>query len=448
MDGEALFPFVEDSAWMLRYSKLPLHEGVGSVVRHGGEDQFSRLIAQMRQPADRAEPNFNAGFFVPPSGDCLVLLRSQDESRLGRNFGEGLTVVGESPEGPYRLFCPSYYIKSVSPLRERPGWAVAVPTDQPAIVSYGEPRPVEIVTATINNFDFAHGNQADDRGRGRAEVLRIEAAGRTVDFAWRSGRSHLRRLLETGVIGTTSLATFTFAAWPRASDDELMAFAHNVSSLCSYVVGQHTGIPVISLYDAEGRVVRRILRGVVESRFRAVNALPVMHADRGLPRLFRQCFEEHCRMQQSDQWRRLAPLYAAMEDPPYLEQKYATLMMAVELFIRNSAIEGGHLSPTEAERKTLPELVGLARGTLGWNVPGHYTQGERYRKTRNAVDHGGLLPHAPVRVRADFDKWKLFLCRRIFIRLGFDGQVASPESGWASSSPVDEFSEEHNSFGP
>ncbi len=85
-------------------------------------------------------------------------------------------------------------------------------------------------------------------------------------------------------------------------------------------------------------------------------------------------------------------------------------------------------------------IVGLARGALTWDVPPHYTEGERYRTTRNAVGHGGMLPHKAERVRADFDKWKLFLLRRLFIRLGFDGEVASPEKGWACSSPVDEFS--------
>ena len=65
---------------------------------------------------------------------------------------------------------------------------------------------------------------------------------------------------------------------------------------------------------------------------------------------------------------------------------------------------------------------------------------------RNAVDHGNQLPHDPKQIRHDFDKERLFLLRRILIRLGFDGKVASPQQGFASSSPIDEFSEEHNSF--
>ena len=452
MGETALFPFADDAEWLLRHCKLPLHTGVGKVDRHGSpENPIARMARQMRQTMgqtdlEHAEPEFEASFLVPPAGNCLVFLRWPGEGRLSRNFGEGLTVIGNSLEGPFRLVCPEYYVKTASPIRERPGWAVARPIHQPATVSYGDPRPIASVTATINNFDFDYGNQDDTGDQERGEVLRVEAAARTVDFAWRSGRVHLRRLVDAGVIGTASFATFSFAAWPGASDEELAAFAHNVSSLCCYVAGQHTGIPVLSFFDADGRVVRRLLYGVVQSKFRAGNALRVVHAENGLPSLFRQCFDEHSRMQQTELWRRLPPLYAAIEDPPYLEQKYATLMMAVEMLIRGLLIEGGHLSQAKAEAKTLPKLIGLARDTLGWDVPRHYTEGERYRITRNAVHHGDSLPHDADQVRADFDKWKLFLLRRLFIRLGFDGEVASPERGWASSSPVDEFSEEHNSF--
>jgi hypothetical protein len=128
-----------------------------------------------------------------------------------------------------------------------------------------------------------------------------------------------------------------------------------------------------------------------------------MHAEKGLSSLFRRCFEEHCRMQQIELWRRMPPLYAAIEDPPYLEQRCTTLIIAVELFIRSSLIEGGHLSAAEAEAKTLPDLIGLARRMLRWDVPRHYTEGERYRITRNAMAHGGALPHDVGQIRDDFD---------------------------------------------
>jgi hypothetical protein len=392
------------------------------------------------------DARFEASFFVPPAGNCQIHLRWLGKRQLSRDFGQGLTIEGDSPEGQFRLVCPQYYIKVTSPSEELPGWSVASPINEPAILTYGQPRPVATVTAFINNFDYEYGNQQDQGGQERREILRVEAAGRSVDFEWRSKRSYLRQLVDAGVIGTTSLVTFSFAARSGESDIELSAFAHNISSFCSYVAGQHTGIPVLSLLDSQGRIVRRLLREPVESLFRDDNALRVMHLESGLPRVFQQCFEEHCRMQQSELWKRFAPLYAAIEDPPYLEQKYATLMMAVELFLRNSLTEGGHLPSANANGATLPKLIGLSRGKLGWDLPAHYTEGERFRLTRNAVHHGGTLPFDPDQVSADFQKWKLFLLRRLLIRLGYDGDVKSPEKGWVSSSAVDKFSEEHNSF--
>jgi len=96
--------------------------------------------------------------------------------------------------------------------------------------------------------------------------------------------------------------------------------------------------------------------------------------------------------------------------------------------------------------KTLPELIGAARGVLRWDVPNHYTARERHRRLRNAVAHGDELPDDASAVRRDFDKWRLFLLRRLLIRMGFRGKVRSPEKGWASLSRVDNFEEGHNSF--
>jgi hypothetical protein len=449
VDETAVYPFTEDADRLLRYCKLPLHTGVGRVPHHGDPDHplgqvFKQMGLSEQEPLDT---ELSATFLVPVSGNCLILLRWPGETTLGRAFGKGLTVSGDSPDGPFCLTCPRYYVRAVSRAGETPGWAVAAPVNGPATVTYGETRPVATVNGTINNFDFQHGNQhGAAHAPERPEVLRVEAGGRAVDFAWRAERPHLRRLVDAGVIASASFVTFSFAAWPGASDEELTTFAHRVASLCSYVTGQHTGIPVLSFLDAAGRVVRRTLVEVIQSKCRDDCALRVLHAEDGLPRVFRQCFDEHARMQQSDLWRRLPFLYAAIEDPPYLEQRCATLMMAVEMFIRSSLIEGGHLTPAAAEAKTLRRLIHMARGTLRWDMPGHYTDGERYRTTRNAVAHGGRLPHSAAQVRADFDKWRLFLLRRLFLQLGFDGQVASPHRGWASSSRVDEFSEEHNSF--
>jgi len=227
MDETAIFPFAADIEWLLRYCKPPLHVGVGKVDVHGDpENPVARMVRQTRQAMGQtdlvhADPEFAASFLVPPAGNCLIFVRWPGDGRMSRNFGEGLTVIGDGPDGPFRLACPHYYVKAASRMGERPGWAVASPTNQPATLSYGDPRTVATVTATINNFDFDYGNQDDTGDQERGKVLRVEAAARNVDFAWRSGRDQLRRLVDAGVIGTTSFVTFSFAAWPGSSDEEL-----------------------------------------------------------------------------------------------------------------------------------------------------------------------------------------------------------------------------------
>jgi hypothetical protein len=455
MDQSAFFPFVEDADRLERYCKLPLHSGVGSIAVHGDPNHpIAQMARQIRKASGITDPEptpaeFAASFLVPATGNCVVLLRWPGASPLSQNFGQELTVCGDSQDGPFRFICPAYYICSVSTSREKPGWAVANPVNQPATVTYGQMRPIARVVATLNNFDFDQGNcQNAISHPGVDEVLRVHAEGREVDFTWRQDRAPLKRLVDARLIPATALVTFSFSAWPNASEQELSKFALNVASLCSYVAGQHTGVPVLSFHDSGGKVVRRTLGSAIESKFRRNYALPWLDSQEGLPKLFAQCFAEHVRMQQSELWRKLPFLCAAIDDPPYLEQKYATLMMAVEMLIRSSLIEQGELKPEEAESKTLPKLIGMARGMLGWTVPGHYTEDDRYRKVRNAVDHGGRLPHDIAQVRHDFDKWRLFLTRRFLIRLGYVGSVESAQRGFASISPVDEFSEEHNSFRP
>jgi hypothetical protein len=451
MDASAVLPFGGDAEWLLRHCKLTLHTGIGKIVQHGNpDDPFTKMFERIREESGQAkgecpEDHFEAGFLVPVDGNCVVILGWKDDRRLGKNFGEGMTITGESQDGPFRFICPHYYVKSASASKEQPGWAIASINAQAAI-TYGNPRPVARVAAIINNFDFEHGNVERVKRNGPGEVLRVEAAGRVVDFVWREERSQLRRLVDAGVIGTASFVEFSFDSWSGATLEELTDFAQRISTFCQYVACQHTGIPVLSFVDSADNVVQRTIGAVIQSKFREKHALRFLHFNNGLPQLFRQCFAEHCKMQESELWQRMPALFAAVEDPPYLEQKYATLMMAVELLIRSSLIEEGHVSVANANSKYLPELISLARGTLLWDIPRHYTRKERYRNTRNAVAHGNSLPHDIGQIRGDFDKWKLFLLRRMFIRLGFEGEVSSPKAGYASSSPVNEFSEEHNSF--
>src|SRR4051794_2365567 len=115
MAETTLFPFADETEWLLRHCKLPLHTGIGEVMRHGNpDDPVSRMVRRARQAMgqtdlEHAERQFEASFLVPAAGNCLVFLHWPVEGRLNRNFGEGLTVIGNSPEGPFRLTCPHYY---------------------------------------------------------------------------------------------------------------------------------------------------------------------------------------------------------------------------------------------------------------------------------------------------------------------------------------------------
>ncbi len=439
LGNHALYPFDDEEGRLERHCKLPLHVGVASLERHG-----QPIGHQVELPVQ----HLSAGFLVPAQGDCLIFLRSSGPDRLSRNFGAGLVINGECQEGPFEFRCPQYYVRSNSAITDKPGWAIARPSNGAAVINYGNPRPISKIVVMINNFDFEYGNIGiEGQETERRARLRVEASGRIVEFAWRDDRGQLKRLVEAGVLHSTALTTFSFSSWPHATEEELELFAHDVASLCSIVMMQHTQVSVLAFLDGNGRVVKRVIRNPVESNYRPKYILEQMHLGAELPKLFRQSFNEYTRLRRSNLWRRLPSLIAGIEDPPYLEQKLATLMATIELFIRCSLIENGLVSIEEAEAKSLPELIGASRSGLRWNIPKHYTAKERHRILRNAVSHGAELPVDIAKVRYDFDKWLLFLMRRFLIRIGYDGFVASPQQGWSSRSVVDEFSEEHNTFG-
>lgn len=452
-DNSPLHPLQEETGRLERHCKLPLHIGIGRVRSQADlHHPLQKAIQHWKRISGKrtlspAEVEFNASCLVPATGNCLIFLRNQSGLRLNRVFGEGLIIQGDSADGRFDLICPQFYIKATSSSGEEPAWAIASPVNCMITIVYGEPRRIARVTAIINNFDFEYGNWPTDANHPQREkILRVEASGRLVDFTWREGHGRLRHLLDVGLLHSTSFVTFSFDTWEGSSEDDMTTFAHSIASLCSIVARQHTGIPVLSFLDRDGRIVKRLLGNAIESEYRKNYILRCLHAEVGLPKLFLQCFDGHVKMQQSDLWRRLPWLCAGIEDPPYLEQKCATLMSALELLIRSSLIEDGHYSTKQAQKIMFPGLISAARKKLVWDIPPHYTAGERYRLLRNAVSHGDHLPGEVKQVRHDFDKWALFLLRRFLLRLGFDGDVASPDQGFISTSAVDDFSEEHNSF--
>jgi hypothetical protein len=452
MPKRALFPLHEDTAWLLRHAKLPPHAGVGVVESHGEIDhpvikQLSQFTKQINDSTSSPE-EFHVTCLVPASGHCLLILKSIGRNPLTRNFGKGLSVGGESSAGPFKLNCPMYYVNAVSGPFEEPGWAIASPVNVPLTIFYGAPRPAARIVAVVNNFDFEDGNvQARGPRSSRREILRVTAAEASVDFVWRDDRTQVRRLLDAGILRTASLTTLSFEAWPEAREEDLIDFARDVASLCGIVTKQHTGLPIISLLDAEGAPIKRIVANPVESDFRRDSILQVLHFDRnGLPQVFRQCFAEYVTLRKSPLWNRISSYIAGIEDSSYLEQRVATLMPAIELLLRSSLVEAGVCSTGTAERAVLPDLLGMARRSLAWDIPRHYTVRDSYRILRNAVVHGLRLPSGAENTRREFDKWHLFLLRRVLMRLGYDGYVQCPHRGFVSSSPVNDFSAEFNSF--
>ena len=449
-----LFPFVKQESYLLDHCKLVPHTGIGKIKRHGDSSNLTAVaIEEWRKAIGTPRPSeleFDCTFFVPPSGSAMIFLRGGGDARPNQNFGEEFTMKGICGDGTFELSCPQYYVRTASESKEEPAWAVAVPVNKVVTIQYGESRPIHRVQAIINNFDFDHGNLSAEHNEPKeGETLRVEASGRLVDFAWREKHDELTRLVAAKVLRTTALTTFSFEAWEGASEDDLTDFAHNVASLCGIVARQQTGVPVITFLDAENRAVKRLVGDPVESPYRPDYLLRFLHFDDALPKLFRECFHKHVSMRACDLWNRLPFLCAVIEDPPYLELKFTTLMTAVELLIRSTLIEEGHCSQEDGNKLTLPNLVKAATEKLGWDIPDHYTIDKRHKNLRNAVAHGNSLPEDGRKVRLFLEKWHLFLLRRFLIRLGYSGDVLSPTTGWvASSSSVDDFSEEHNSFGP
>jgi hypothetical protein len=342
------------------------------------------------------------------------------------------------------LQSPEFYVRDHSGPSDKQKWALLCPINQPSVIEYGPQRPIKWIRAKINNLHFEKRPVAQSKQD--EPVLQLLADSRPVDFFWTQDWENLFHLLKTGTVRTTSLLEFQFRPWDGSTEGDWCLFAKNISSLCNYAAGQLCGIPMVTLLDEEGLSVKRFLYQPVESKFRSDFALPVMHAPCGLPQLFAKSFANHCLMQSQVHWQRFNQLYSTIDDLTFMESRFGNLMAAVELLIRNSLLEAEQSGDCDRGFRNLPDLIRAARNQLNWDIPSHYTEGDRHRLIRNAVQHGDRLPFEVHNVWEEFAKWKLFLLRRILIRLGFDGPIVSVKSGFAAHSEVDDFGEEHNSF--
>lgn len=450
MDSLPLYPLHAEHDGLLKHARLHLHLGKARIESQLDRDP-SHPLAKLYKHFNPNAPElpdveFDAAFFLPVSGDCQLFLQCKPDFRLHRNFGANLTVSGTSDDGPFTFQCDQFYVETEGEGPAGRRWALAHPLNKPAELSYDGAGPIARVTAVLNNFDFETGNEPKESGV--RHTLRVQAAGRDVDFIHLPGHEQVRTLLKARMIGPAALASFSFTSWPGATEEELMGFASDIAGLCGTVACQHTGIPLVTLADANGRPVKRFITNPIKSSFRDEYILDDLQLDRALPQLFRQCFDNYRQMQQSKLWRPIAAHCKSIEDSPYLEQKVAKMFAGLERLLRNSLVEAKCCSQGEAERKMLMALIGLARKQLGWDIPSHYTEQDRVRELRNAVSHGGELPQAPGIVSKELKKWTLFLMRRVLMKLGFDGPVSCPDiqQKQMSLSPVNDFSERYNSW--
>lgn len=431
---------MKQSGWQRLRDYVDSLKPLASLVLEGGsgtvrqpEGPFARLLRPGAPPREETI-RCSGDLVVPADGDRVLVLQTQEP--LARNWAFDLHLSGSnSVDGPWALEAPELIVR-VTGKSGSENWILAEPLNKPVVVLYGAPRPFGKARALVNNLDI------------HEEPPMVQAGPVQVRFFTRPERTLIRDLLDVGLMRTASLMECEFECWDDASLPEIVQFCAEIGSLCTYANGHHNGAPVVTLFDRSGRIAARCSGAPIDTAGGSQPLLLSGHTPRAFQQLFRECFDEHQRMQRSAlPWRRLPSYCASLEDGSYLEQKCAAVMTALEFFVRTSLRETDPGNWEQYRAMTLPQLIGSARRVLGWDVPKHYVAKDLYRLLRNAVAHGGDLPTKDnTELRLMFDKWRLFLFRRVLMRLGYTGRIYSPEKGWASSSDIADFSEEHNTF--
>lgn len=403
-----------------RHARLAVHAGTASLVADG---------EAVTGPAE---------FLLPAEGAPIVAFRSSQA--ITNNFGEDLRIVGLHDGRPFTLASPVCYTRKPA----SKGWSLISPINGPVRIEYSEASPAKIARVLLNNFDYECGD-ASVSASGFTRMgtsMVVQLTDRKATFSRHADYDSVYPLVHSGLLRSASLTECSFDVLAE-SDEDLLRLANDVASLLTIAHGGSVGVAMVELLDADGQPGRRIVTQPVRSRYRDDGIV----RDFNLPRLFQESFEAHVTMRQSNlPWHKLPSYCGSLDDVPYIEQKFAALMMALEFFMRVSLIEHGAVE-AEVAKLDWSQLVGATRKHLRWHIPKHYTARDTPRLLRNAVMHGGNPPvKDSTEFRLLFNKWRLFLFRRILIRLGYKGQVISPWKGVAESSAVDDFSEEHNSF--
>jgi hypothetical protein len=413
--------------------------------------QYARLAPHRGSGTFRLGETTYSGFaeFLLPAGEQAIVAFHSASAQTSQDFGTDLVIEGTCEQGPFRVECPRCYV--YGQIEDAPGqgggWMLVRPINAPARIQYGSPRPATTAVVLLNNFDYRHGDAVTNAG-GFTRIgtpLNIAVGDRRITFRHHPLHEQILPLVNAGILHAASLAEFTVEVRPGESEDEALAFGADVAALCTFASGVGVGVAMLDLRDQDGTVTRRVIPQPVTSRFRRSNVVEDWH----LSAFFRTTYDEYVVMRKAHPaWQRLASHCGSLEDAPYLEQKFASLIMALEFFMRNCLIEKAQPEAWVAKLDFL-ELVGAVRKHLGWDIPKHYVARHTIRLLRNAVMHGGELPtRDSTEFRLLFDKWRLLLFRRVLMRLGYDGKVISPHNGWLSNSHVADFSEEQNSFTP
>jgi len=414
-----------------QFAPLPLHEGAGTVT------------------VDGVTFAGTAAFLLTASGQAIAAIHTGKDLDT-QDFGTDLVIGGTFEATPFRIVCPTCFVRrKLKGQPETEGWSLISPVNGPARIAYGGQRPVTAVVAMLNNFDYGCGDWIETENGGGTRIgtpFVADLGTRRVAFRHHADHDRVKPLVEAGLLSMAPLTELTFDVEPGESDEDLLVLVTDIAALCTLAAGSNVGVAMLTLLDSNGAPVRRVIPQPVKSHYRRDDIIDDFH----LPAFFRAAFGEYVRMKQAHApWRKLANYCGSLEDAPYMEQKFASLIMALEFFMRNCLIERGH-PDREVARLEFPELIGAARKHLEWEFPKHYMAKDSIRLWRNAVMHGGEWPDDSdnAAFRHLFNKWRLFLFRRILIRLGYEGKVVSPHRGYRSSSDAHDFSEEHNAFTP
>lgn len=382
-----------------------------------------------------------AEFLLPVEGSPIGALRC--EKSFAGTPASDVQVVGMFEGRPFTLvFRMGQLHRTFAGTHQ--GWSLLSPKNGPVRIDYADAGPITGARFVLNNFDYEDGDPVEING-GFTRVgtpLTVQLDGGTAVFRRLGNYDAVKPLVLSGLLRSASLVEIECQI-SDADDEPLLALANDIASVCTFARGASVTVAMVELTDCTGRVARRLVPQPVESRFRDRPIVP----DINIPRLFEETFSEHVRMRRSSlPWRKLAGYCGSLEDSPYLEQKLASLMAAVEFFMRTSLREDG-MGEKEVKAMDLSDLIGQTRRRLAWRTPSHYTARDATRRVRNAVAHGDEMPLSDsTELRLLFDKWHLFLYRRVLMRLGYKGEIRAPRLGYYEWSDVADFTEQRNSF--